>query len=548
MRILGAIALSATIAAPALAVPADFTARADAILSAAYPADGPGAIVLVVEKGRPVYAAGRGLADVEARVPLDPAMPVRLGSITKQFTAALVMKLAEEGKLKLDDPLSKFLPDYPKPGADSTVRQLLNHTSGIASYTGIPGAMVSRGSTPHTTEEMIAIFKDAPPAFAPGADWAYNNSGYVLLGAIIEKVTGKPWHVALDERIARPLGLRSLRYGAAPDGEKGIPTPYTSDGGKAVPAMAIHMSFPHAAGSLVGNAADLAAWARALHAGKVVTPASYRAMTQPTVLPGGRSVPYGFGLAPGDVRGRPVVGHDGGIPGFSTDGIYLPAEDIYVAVFANSDRPATDPETVSRKLAAAAIGDPYEEFTAVPLDPKAVEPLVGVYKSGEVERRFFLKDGKLYTQRTGNPPLEVRPAAGGRFFYPGSLGWFEFARGADGKPVMRFHANGEKTAAEVAYAGPIPPDAPPARLSRAELERLVGTYHGPAPIVVAIDAKGQLTLTFGSQPVTHLVPESATLFRVEEVDAKVEFTLDKGKASLVTIHQGGRSLPAKRAD
>lgn len=548
MRILETVALSIFLASPAQALPSDFKARADAILAKAYSADGPGAIVMVVERGRPAYAAARGLADVEARTPLDPAMPVRLGSITKQFTAALVMKLADEGKLSLDDPLSKFLPDYPKPGADSTIRQLLNHTSGIASYTGIPGVMMTRGSKPHTTAEMIAIFKDAPPSFERGTDWAYNNSGYVLLGAVIEKVTGKPWHVALDERIARPLGLKSLRYGAAPDGEKGIPKPYTRDGDKAVPAMPIHMSFPHAAGALVGNAADLAAWARALHGGKVIKPASYAMMIQPTVLPSVRTVPYGFGLAPGEVRGRPIVGHDGGIPGFQTDGIYLPKEDIYVAVFANSDRSATDPETVTRKLAAAAVGDPYEEFSAVPLDPTTVEPFIGVYRAGDVERRLFLRNGKLFTQRTGNPPLEVTPAANNRFFYADSLSWFELARAADGKPVMRFHANGERQAAVVPYAGPIPPDAPPAKVERAELERLAGRYEGPMPIIVAVDAAGRLTLKFGGQPVTHLVPESATLFRVEEVDARVEFKVENGKATALSIHQGGRSLPAKRAD
>ena len=548
MRILEAIALSAILTAPAQALPSDFKARADAILANAYPADGPGAIAVVVEKGKPAYAAARGLADVDTKTPLDPAMPVRLGSITKQFTAALIMKLADEGKLSLDDPLSKFVPDFPKPGADATVRQLLNHTSGIQSYTGIPGAMMTRGRNPHTTAEMLAIFKDAPPAFERGTDWAYNNSGYVLLGAIIEKVTGKPWHEALDEKIVRPLGLRTLRSGAAPNGEQGIPRPYTRDGEKIVAAMPIHMSFPHAAGALVGNAADLAAFARALHQGKVVRPESYQLMIAPTVLPGGRTVPYGFGLAPGEVRGRPIVGHDGGIPGFQTDGIYLLKEDIYVAVFANSDRSATDPETVSRKLAAAAVGDPYEEFTAVPLDAKAVEPLLGVYRTGDVERKFFLREGTLYTQRKGNPALPVLPAANGRFFYPDSLSWFEIAKGADGRPEMRFHANGEREAAVVAFAGPVPPEAPIVNVARADLDKLAGTYQGPAPIIVAVDEAGQLTLKFGGQPVTHLMPESATMFRVKEIDAKVSFQLAGGKVAGLTIHQGGRDLAAKRAD
>ncbi|WP_162888147.1 serine hydrolase [Sphingomonas mesophila] len=541
--------IAATLAAaPAQALPAYFKARADALLAKAYPADGPGAVAVVVEKGRPIYAAGRGLADVERKLPLDPAMPFRLGSITKQFTAALILQLADEGKLSLDDPLAKFVPDFPKPGADVTVRQLLNHTAGIFSYTALPGVVLTHAAKPHSTAEMIALFDTAPPAFAAGSDWQYSNSGYVLLGAIVEKVTGKPWHVAFDERIASPLGLASLRYGAAANGERGIPKPYTTANDKPVAPLPIHMSFPHAAGALVGTAADLAVWARALHAGKVVKPASYQLMIQPTVLPGGRTIPYGFGLAPGDVRGRPAIGHDGGINGFATDGFYLPDQDIYVAVFANSDEPATAPKTVSRKLAALALGEPYEEFSAVPLDAAAVTPLLGVYRAGALERRFFLRDGQLFTLRSGGSPMAVLPAGGNRFFYPDSLSWFEIARGGDGKPVMRFHADGARQSADVPYAGPIPAEAPAVTLERAQLDRLAGRYQGPLPIVVAVNAEGRLTLKFGDQPITHLVAESATTFRVEEVDAKVEFQLEDGKAVALAILQGGRRLPAKRTD
>ncbi|QIK95306.1 serine hydrolase [Sphingomonas sp. HDW15A] len=535
------------LAGPAAALPADFKAKADALLAESFPADGPGAIVLVTEKGRAAYASGRGLADVEAGKPLDPAMPMRLGSITKQFTAAMVLKLAEEGRLSLDDPLSKFLPDYPQPGAAATVRQLLNHTSGIRSYTGIPGVMISRADKKHSTSDMIALFRHAPPEFAAGKDWAYNNSGYVLLGAIIEQVTRKPWYAALNEEIIRPLGLRSIRYGGLENGEKGIAKPYTRQGDKVVPALPIDMSFPHAAGALVGTTADLSAWARALHQGKVIGKASYSQMIAPTKI-GDRTVPYGYGLAPGKVRGRNLVGHDGGIYGFQTDGIYLPAEDIYVAVFANSDQSASDPEIVSRKLAALAVGDPFEELKEAPLNAQAVEPFLGVYRTADAERTFFLKNGKLFTKRKGNSALPVLPAVGNRFFYPDSLTWFAIERGADGMPVMQFHTDGERAAVPAVYAGPVPPEPAAVALPRADLERLAGNYQGPLPIVVGIDEKGQLTLKFGPQPITHLIAESPTMFRVEEVDAKVEFKLDGGKASELLIHQGGRALPAKRKD
>ena len=168
---------------PAMAVPKDFKARADALLAEAYPAGGPGATVVVYEHGKPVYAAGQGLADVAAGTPLKADTPMRLGSVTKQFTAAVVMQLVEEGKIGLEDPLSKYLPDFPKPGSEATVRQLLNHTSGIQSYTAIPGFMKDKSAKHHSTAELIATFRDAPATFPRGTKWTYNNSGYVLLGA-----------------------------------------------------------------------------------------------------------------------------------------------------------------------------------------------------------------------------------------------------------------------------------------------------------------------------------------------------------------------------
>lgn len=203
-------------AAPAWAVPEDFATKADAFLTSTYGADAPGvAVIIVVEDGEVAYTSGAGLSDLDAKRAITPATVFRLGSITKQFTAAIILQLADEGKLSLDDPLSKFHPDYPAPGADATIAQLLNHTSGIKSYTSIPGWMASEEKTarPFTTQELIGEFKDHPADFAAGTRHRYNNSSYVLLGAVIEQITGKPWHIAVDELIAKALGLSTVRYG-----------------------------------------------------------------------------------------------------------------------------------------------------------------------------------------------------------------------------------------------------------------------------------------------------------------------------------------------
>ncbi len=470
-----AAALAAAISATAAAAepPADLKAQADAILAAAYPADGPGAAVIVTRGGKTIYAAGRGLADIDSRRPITPDTMFRLGSITKQFTAAVILQLVQEGKVSLDDPVSRFFPDFPQPGASATVRQLLNHTSGIQSYTGIPGWMVEANTArAHSSAEMIALFRDLPSPSKPGERWAYNNSGYVLLGAIIESVTGKPWHRAVDERIGAPLRLRTIGYGVDRESNPAMARGYTSAEGKAQPAQRIHMSVPHGAGALVGTVRDLAIWAQALHHGRIVNPATYAAMTAPTVLASGESHPYGYGLGRGAVRGRESVGHNGGIFGFSTESIYIPADDLFVAVFANSDEPATSPTMVANRLAALALGDPFRSFKPVAVDQRSLAPLLGIYRIDETgaTRRFFTRDGKLYTMRDDAPASEVLAGGDGHFFYPNNNNWFRIVRRPGAAPVMEMHQTGDDKAELATRIGDIPPEAPAAQVSRAVLQ------------------------------------------------------------------------------
>ena len=182
------------------------------VLAGAYAPDGPGATAIVARGDEVVFLGAAGLANVELGIPLAPDMVFEIGSITKQFTAAGIMMLAEQGKLSTDDLLSKFLPDYP--GGDAvTVEHLLTHTSGIVSYTGIPGYMATKVRLDMSPEEIIDEFKDRPVEFTPGDRWAYNNSGYILLGAIIERVSGQSYEDFVEQQIFKVLGMTSARYG-----------------------------------------------------------------------------------------------------------------------------------------------------------------------------------------------------------------------------------------------------------------------------------------------------------------------------------------------
>lgn len=546
---LGSAAMAMVLAAaPAAAVPADFKAQADALLASAYPATGPGAAVIVTDDGKIVYEAGRGLADVAAKRPITPDTVFRIGSITKQFSAAMMLQLVDEGKVSLDDKVSKFLPDFPKPGADATVAQLLNHTVGVQSYTGIPGWMVEANTNKaYTTEQMIAEFKDLPAPSKPGEKFEYNNSGYVLVGAVIEKASGKSWHQNVEERIARPLGLTTIRYGVLESETPNMATGYTEAEGKIAPAQKIHMSVPHAAGALIGSVEDLAKWNAALHHGKVIPPALYAKMIAPTVLPGGATEQYGYGIAPRELRGRAGIGHGGGIFGFSTDSVYLPKDDIFVAVFANSDSPKTDPGMVLMKLAALAAGDPFPTFKPVALDAKAVEPWVGVYKVKDAERRLFLRGGKLFTQRSGGGEREALAAGAGRYFYPDALTWFELKRDAKGTPMVAMYQEGALTAETSLRGGPIPPAAKAAEVPRETLQAYVGTYtSGIGVFTIALPAQGPMTAQLTGQPPIPLKAVSATEFQTVGVDARLVFKAEGGKVSGLVLQQGGRDMPAKK--
>ena len=548
-----AMAESAAPAAAAAPAKEDLRKLADAVLAESYEANGPGAAVVVMQGGKIVYTGARGMADIAGGKPITPDTVFRLGSITKQFAAAVIVQLAQEGKLSLDDPLSKFLPDYPEPGASATVRQLLQHTSGIQDYTEMPGVMNPVSTAiPRTTETLVALFRDAPAVSKPGEVWAYNNSGYVLLGAIIEKVTGKAWHEALEERITRPLGLTSIRDGVA--GEAASPAMAQGYTGEASAAAAksqyIHMSAPGAAGSLIGTVGDLAKWAQALHHGQVVDAAHYKLMITPTTLPDGSTRPYGFGLGLDPLRGHPAIGHNGGIFGFNTDSIYIPEADLFIAVFLNSDAPQTGTGVVMRRIAAAAIGDPYPAFTRTATDMAALEPFFGVYPiAGGGERRFYAKDAKLYTQRSGSRTLEVFAGGDNRFFYgPATLSWFALRRDADGTPVMDFAPNGETPMQTSARSGPIPLEAAAITVPRAVLERYAGNYAlGPVTLTIAFTADGTgLTGQLSGQPPIPLIPTGEGAFKADGVEARLIFEGSEAKASAVTLDQGGMQQRAPR--
>ncbi|QIL01634.1 serine hydrolase [Sphingomonas sinipercae] len=545
-----ATASVSALARPALAAPAElatgaFKVEADALLRSAFAADGPGGAVIVTRRGKVVYAAARGLADVETRRPLTLDTPFKLGSIVKQFTAATVLQLVAEGKVSLDDPISRFLPDFPEPAARATVRQLLNHSSGINDYSKIPGWITTVGRRPHTTSELVAEVRNRPAKTAPGASWEYNNAGYAMLGAIIEKVTGKAWHEAIAERIARPLGLKSLLYAGGPEANRLMARGYSDDQGRQQRALGGDASVAHAAGGMVASARDLAAWANALHHGRVVSPALYREMVSPARLADGTTRPYGFGLRIQRLLGQRALVHGGAGAGLDTDTAYLPDQDIYVAVLANTEDAKLDASTLSRRLAALAMGQPFPTFSKVDVPLPELQPLFGAYRAkGAPPISFFNRAGKLYLS-SGEQEMEAFAAGGDRFFFgPDRLLWMRFLRKPDGAHVMELHEADDAKPGEAVRAGPVPP---PMTVPAAILKSYTGTYKTEVfEVTVAMAGDGSLTIAPAGKSPAPMRPVSTTEFRVDAAGFRVVFHPDDGKVDHLTMHRGARELHGTR--
>lgn len=453
-------------AAAELPSDAEVARQARQLLLETAPANGPGEAILLARGDQVIFRGARGMAQMELDVPLraDDVFPI--GSDTKQFTAVTILKLSEQGRLALTDPVSRFLPDYPD-GAHITIHELLNHTSGIKDYTAIDDySKVMRKDV--DTGQLIALFKDLPPDFAPGTNWSYDNSGYVLLGAVIEKIAGKPWYEAERELVLAPLALTETRYGDEQPIIAGRVAGYSLDGqGHVVNAPYLSMSQAHAAGGLVSNVDDLFHWLRALHTGKVLKGDSYRRMTTPVPNVSGKPTDYGYGVFTRSIRGQRAFEHGGRTPGFTSETLYLPAAAITVVVLSNTDSSAPLNE-VAAELAADVLGDPYPRRQPIKLDTAQMQALAGTYKNAEGDQRTVVPHGdKLYTAHDGGPEHQLLAASPDLLFFDEVLDYFTVTRDAAGNvTALEKFPDGEGPPEQWRKIGGLTPAAQPKKRDR----------------------------------------------------------------------------------
>ena len=273
--------------------------------------------VLVAQDGKVLLDKGYGSANLEWDIPDSPHTKFRLGSLTKQFTATAILLLEERGKLRTDDLVTKYLPDAPTGWAKITIANLLTHTSGIPNFTSFPDYSTSE-ATPTTPEQLVARFRDKPLNFQPGEKWEYSNSGYVLLGYLLEKISGQRYQDFVRDNLFAPLGMTESGYDSHAAIIPHRASGYAPGANGPVNAGYIDMSIPFSAGALYSTTEDLLRWEQGLFGGKVLRAESLKKMTTPF------KNDYGYGLAVRTAHGYTVIEHGGGIEGFNTQLAYDP--------------------------------------------------------------------------------------------------------------------------------------------------------------------------------------------------------------------------------
>jgi CubicO group peptidase (beta-lactamase class C family) len=501
--------------------------------------------VLVARGNEIILDKGYGFANLEWDIPNSPSTKFRLGSITKQFTAASILLMEERGKLNVSDPVKKYMPDAPAAWDKVTIFNLLTHTSGIPSFTSFPDyASIEPFTT--TPAQLVKLFRDKPLDFQPGEKWSYSNSGYVLLGYLIEKISGKSYERFVQENIFTPLGMKDSGY----DSNSAI-IPHRAAGYSPSPngpvnAGYINMTVPLSAGGLYSTTDDLLRWEQSLFGGKLLSPASLQKMTTPF------KDDYACGLMIHTATGHKVIEHGGGIEGFTTMLAYYPEDKLTIVVLSNFNGPA--PPDIASKLAALAHGEKVvllSERKEVTVDPKLLDGYVGNY---ELAPKFILtvtREGeRLITQATGQPKVPIFAESEREFFAKVVDAQITFVTDARGRATeLVLHQGGRDVHAKrLEGEVPQPKEHKEITLDPKLFDGYVGQYQLAPNFILTITREGDALFAQATgQPKAQIFPEDEREFFYKVVDAQITFDTDSaGRATSLTLHQNGANMPAKR--
>jgi CubicO group peptidase (beta-lactamase class C family) len=527
---------------------------------------------LVAENGKVIYKKGLGLANMEWNISNEADTKFRLGSITKQFTAALVLQLVEQGKIKLDGKITDYLPDYRKDvGERVTIHHLLNHTSGIPSYTSRPGFFENESRNPYAVADFVRKFAVGDLEFEPGSKFSYNNSGYFLLGAIIERITGKPYEQVLKENILDPAGMKNTGYdhyntilSKRASGYVKTPTGYRN-------APYLDMSLPYAAGSMYSTVEDLFLWDRALYTDKILSAKSKELMFKPNL----QNYGYGFDIKNASYgeaqKSVPVISHTGGINGFNTVIVRFVGNQHLIVLLDNTSQ-GRSVDKISADLTNILYGLPYSApkksiaetlfNTAVERgaeaavkqyrDLKAAQPAVYDFSESELNSLGY----QLLSQKKIREAIEIFklnveafPQAANPY---DSLGEAYLANGDKDSAIKNYKQalalDPQNTTAANIIKRLENPAAASVKIDPKIYDLYAGEYQLAPSFVLTITREGDRLMGQATgQSKLELMPETEAQFFVKEVNALVSFVKDeKGAVTALILNQNGRKIEGKK--
>ncbi|WP_420148317.1 serine hydrolase [Spirosoma sp.] len=530
--------------------------------------------ILVADKGKVILKKGYGMANMEWNIPNTASTKFRLGSITKQFTSMLIMQLVEQGKLKLAGKITDYLPDYPKAtGSKITIHHLLTHTSGIPSYTSFPKFFETMSRDPYTPDAFVKKFSGLPLEFEPGSKFEYDNSGYFLLGVIIEKATGKSYADALKEMILDPLEMKDTGYDLAGPIISKRASGYEKRSEGYVNAPYLDMTIPYAAGSLYSTVEDLNRWDQALYTDKLLADTTLKATMYTPYL---NHYAYGWGVETikvGQLKDSLLlIEHSGGINGFNTLISRIPQDKRLVVLLNNT---GGAPLSAMRKSILNIL---YNQ----PVEPskKSIAELLRksvLAESADVSKQKFkiwrggkaynldedemnsvgyelMRDGKLnealtvFTLNAESFPnsFNVYDSRGEAYMALGNkpAAIQDYKKSVEINPQS---ANGYAKLKELGAAVEMPKNVAVAP-DGATLQAYVGTYQLAPSFSIVITRDGdQLYGQATNQPRFELYPESKNKFFLKVVDAQITFVNNgKGEVEQLILHQNGKDMPGKR--
>ena len=505
----------------------------------------PGASVLIAQNGDIVYQKGFGYADIEKKIPVTPDTKFKIGSISKQFTAAAILKLQEEGKIKTEDKLSKYIPDFPR-GNEVTIYQLLTHTSGIHDYNSTPNLDVTK---PITHQALLDIIKKLPCDFNPGDRYLYNNSGYFILGYIVSQLSGKTLSEYLNETFFKPLGMKNTgiyETNIVLDNEaKG----YSMNGGKVKKADFQEMSWALGVGSIYSTTKDLYKWNEAIFNGKVLSNGTLKtAFTQAALNTGGK-VDYGFGWFLIANRGLKFIQHSGGVSGFSAYLERQPENKLTVCVLLNS---LPSPEGINPELNGQAISEfilqakMEKQDTGVGkiVSEDILKKYVGRYNYGQgMVMWVTLKDKQLFGQMTAMEASPFTPISENEFYFKNRNAKIKFVTDTSSKVdrLFQYQCGSFFEATRLK-------DETPVNINPDFFDKLTGKYDfGNNYVIEIVKEDDKLFVLTPYMPRYELLPTSELDYFAMEVARKISFILNKeGKAESLNSTFDGMILPAKK--